>query len=149
MSAELPVVFLAFANDQDDYLPALKAESRAVFSILQPLAQQSLIDIHREESSTTEELYSDLLAHQGNVVLFHYAGHADGQSLWLEGGQGSADGIAHLLATQSDLRVVFLNGCATVDQVRELHAAGVPAVIATSVKINDDRATRFSRAFLV
>ncbi len=147
MSERLPVVFLAFANSADDHLAMLKDESREVFRALQGLQQQNGLRIHREESSGVAELYEDLLAYDQDVVVFHYAGHADGARLHLEEGAGSAQGLAKLLGQQSGLKLVFLNGCATKDQVNQLHAAGVPAVIATSVKINDDKATHFATAF--
>ena len=147
MAAELPVVFFAFANDQDRHLATLKQESRAIFQALQPLEQESAITIHREESAEFDELYSDLLNYHDRIVIFHYAGHADGTSLQLEGGSGGANGIAGLLGQQSSLKLVFLNGCATKDQVKLLHDAGVPAVIATAVKISDSKATKLSTAF--
>ena len=147
MSSELPIVFLAFANQADDHLAMLKDESRDIFEALQPLEREGQIAIHREESSEFDELYKDLLSYDDRIVIFHYGGHADGASLELEDGTGGAGGIAGLLGQQSSLKLVFLNGCATQDQVRLLHAAGVPAVIATSVRINDNKATQFSTAF--
>ena len=62
--------------------------------------------------------------------------------LQLEGGVGGAGGIAKLLGQQAGLKLVFLNGCANKEQVKNLHAAGVPAVIATAVKINDSKLLR-------
>ncbi len=147
MASNLPVVFLAFANSLDDHLATLKEESRNIFNTLQVLQKADKIAIHREESSEVDELYDDLLLHDGRIVIFHYGGHSDGSMLQLEGGAGSADGIARLLGQQADLKLVFLNGCANKNQVQSLHAAGVPAVIATAVKINDTKATLFSDAF--
>ena len=147
MSSNLPVVFLAFANAPDDHLATLKDESRYLFRALQPLAADGRLEIHREESSGFDEFYQDLLAFDDRIVVFHYAGHADGSMLQMEGGPGDARGIAGLLGRQSSLKLVFLNGCATRDQVKLLHEAGVPAVIATAVKINDTRATHFASAF--
>ncbi|MEM8498157.1 MAG: hypothetical protein AAF542_09050 [Pseudomonadota bacterium] len=147
MAANLPVVFLAFANSLDDHLATLKEESRNIFNTLQELQQADNITIHREESSEVDELYDDLLLHDGRIVIFHYGGHSDGSMLQLEGGVGGAGGIAKLLGQQAGLKLVFLNGCANKEQVKNLHAAGVPAVIATAVKINDTKATLFSGAF--
>ena len=146
-ATQLPVVFLAFANASDNHLDTLKEESRAVFRALQPLALEDKLLVHREESSEFDELYTDLLAYDNRIVIFHYGGHADGTMLQLEGGKGGAGGIAGLLGQQSGLKLVFLNGCATKNQVKLLHAAGVPAVIATAVKISDSKATQFSTAF--
>ncbi|MEH6637206.1 MAG: CHAT domain-containing protein [Halioglobus sp.] len=147
MAAELPVVFLAFANALDDHLATLKEESRDIFRALQPLERDGSVAIHREESAQFDELYRDLITYNDRIVIFHYGGHADGTMLQLEGGVGGAGGIAGLLGQQTSLKLVFLNGCATRDQVRLLHQVGVPAVIATSVKINDTKATKLSTAF--
>ncbi|WP_131811861.1 CHAT domain-containing protein, partial [Paraglaciecola hydrolytica] len=152
-TAPLPIVFLAFANDFDNHLNALKDESRNIFRSLQGLEQDHVLAIHREESAQVDELYNDLLVYDGQIVIFHYAGHADGSMLQLEGaatgadGSAGAGGIAGLLGQQRSLKLVFLNGCATKDQVKLLHKAGVPAVIATAVKINDSKATCLSTAF--
>jgi len=146
-TTQLPVVFLAFANSLDDHLATLKEESRCVFRALQPLALDDKLLVHREESSEFDELYTESLAYDSRIVIFHYGGHADGSMLQLEGGRGGATGIAGLLGQQSSLKLVFLNGCATINQVKLLHAAGVPAVIATAVKISDTKATQFSNAF--
>lgn len=144
---QTPVVYLAFANALDDHLATLKQESRDIFKALQGLQQENKLRVHREESSQVDELYEDLLAYDQDIVIFHYGGHADGSMLQLEGGRGDAGGLAKLLGQQKSLKLVFLNGCATKDQVRLLHQAGVPTVIATSVKINDGKATLFSTAF--
>ncbi len=146
-SSERPVVFLAFANAPDAHLKMLKTESREVYRALQLLEQEGNIAVHREESSEFDELYEDLLRHDQRIVIFHYAGHADGTMLELEGGAGGARGIARLLGQQTGLKLVFLNGCATKGHVTLLLKAGVPAVIATSVPIGDRKAQEFSVAF--
>ncbi|MBT8115981.1 MAG: CHAT domain-containing protein [Arenicella sp.] len=147
MAKHLPVVYLAFANALDDHLAKLKEESREIFKSLHGLQKDNKIWVHREESSQVDELYEDLMAYDQDIVIFHYGGHADGSMLQLEGGAGAAGGLASLLGQQKNLKLVFLNGCATKDQVNLLHRAGVPAVIATAVKINDSKATIFSTAF--
>lgn len=140
-------MFLAFANAPDEHLASLKTESRRVYRTLRPLEDDGQIHVHREESSELGELYEDLLRHDGRIVIFHYAGHADGATLRLEGGEGGGKGLASMLGQQSGLKLVFLNGCATKGHVRRLLDAGVPAVIATSVKIGDAKALEFSDAF--
>jgi hypothetical protein len=144
-----PVVFLAFANAPDAHLENLKTESRRVFRTLQPLQDAGQIQVHREESSEIGELYEDLLRHDGRIVIFHYGGHADGNTLRLEGGDGGGEGMADLLGQQSGLKLVFLNGCATKGHVKRLLDAGVPAVIATSVPIGDVKAQEFANAFYI
>lgn len=147
MTKKLPLVYFAFANDLDDHLASLKKESRAVFDCLKPLRDRSLIELHREESTSIDELYNDLIELQNRVVIFHFAGHADGTMLQLEQGNGQAIGLAKLLGSLPSLKLVFLNGCATQKQVKLLHDAGVPSVIATAVKISDEKATLLAEAF--
>lgn len=142
-----PVLFLAFANDPDAHLELLKAESKGVFAALRELDRQEFVKVHREESAGVDELFEALNAFKDQVAIFHYGGHADGMTLRLEGGAGHAGGIAGLLGEQANLKLVFLNGCATRPQVERLLAAGVKAVIATSVPIRDDKASEFAARF--
>jgi hypothetical protein len=142
-----PVLFLAFSNDADAHLDLLKAESKSVFAALRELDQHEFIKVHREESADLDELFSVLDSFKDQVAIFHYGGHADGMTLRLEGGAAHAGGIAGLLGEQANLKLVFLNGCATKPQVEKLLAGGVKAVIATSVPIRDDKASEFAAHF--
>ncbi len=142
-----PVIVLAFANDESAHLDLLKRESEDVWRALRDLERQEFITLHREESTTVDNLGDTLAFHRNDVAIFHYAGHANGTTLQLEGGVGHAHGIAGLLGQQTNLQLVFLNGCATRPQVEGLLAAGVKAVIATSVLIQDGKAADLSKAF--
>ncbi|HEY7685858.1 MAG TPA: CHAT domain-containing protein [Gemmatimonadales bacterium] len=142
-----PVLFLAFSNDADAHLELLKTESKNVFSALRDLDEKEFVKVHREESADVDALFDSLVSFKDRVAVFHYGGHADGMTLRLEGGAGHAGGIAKLLGEQTNLKLVFLNGCATRPQVDLLLAAGVKAVIATSVPIRDDKATEFAAQF--
>ena len=147
MYPPLPIVYLAFANAKDAHLDLLKAESRDVLGALTPLKESGRIEIQREESTERTELFKDLVASGDRLVVFHYAGHANGARLQLEDGAQGAQGLARLLGQLRSLKLVFLNGCATEGHVKRLLECGVPAVIATSVKIGDKKAKDFSVAF--
>ena len=56
-------------------------------------------------------------------------------------------GLLQSIRLQKNLQLVFLNSCSTQEQVNQLLDAGVRAVIATSVDIGDDTATRFAEDF--
>ena len=142
-----PVIFLAFANDADAHLELLKAESKNVFSALRDLDRQNFVKLHREESADVADFFDTVSSFQDQLAIFHYGGHADGMTLRMEGGAAHAGGIAGLLGEQANLKLVFLNGCGTRPQVETLLAAGVKAVIATSVPIRDDKATEFAARF--
>lgn len=144
---ERPVLLLTFANQQDAYLEHLKEESNKLNYILSTLHDKGAIEIYKEDRATTENVIDMLERFNERVALFHYGGHADGSSLRLEGGDGNATGLAEMLGRLPNLKLVFLNGCATQPQVEELLAQGVKAVIATAVKIDDEKAVVFAENF--
>ena len=142
------IVFLAFANDEKDFLTSLKDESKAVYRALEPVEKNyGSIQIKREESAENNDIAYYLGRYKDRVVLFHYAGHADGKQLSFEGRTGNAQGLANLLSLQKNLRLVFLNACATKEQASLYIQAGVKAVIATSLPIIDPHAKMFSEKF--
>lgn len=144
---ERPVILLMFANQQDAYLDKLKEESKKINDILSTHHDKGTIEVYREESTTTDDLSKALTRFDKRTVIFHYAGHADGGSLRFEGGDGNAAGLAELLGQLPNLKLVFLNGCSTQDQVKFLLENGVKAVIATAVPINDEKAVLFAENF--
>jgi hypothetical protein len=141
------IFLLTFANDSKDFLKLLKAECEDIKKMLRPLERKGFIKFEDDDSATLQDITDMLMSHTEGVGFFHYAGHADGTEILLEGGGGNAKGIAQLLGEQPDLKLVFLNGCSTKGQVELLFAAGVKAVIATSRPINDPKAKDFAVAF--
>lgn len=142
------IVFLAFANDEKDFLTSLKDESKAVYRALEPVEKNyGSIQIKREESAENNDIAYYLGRYKDRVVIFHYAGHADGKQLSFEGKTGNAQGLAKLLSLQKNLRLVFLNACATKEQASLYIQAGVKAVIATDLPIIDPHAKMFSETF--
>lgn len=143
-----PVVVLTFANDSDEYLPMLKSESKKLMQVLSSLHDKDVIEIHREESAETDEVIEVFNRFHKRICVFHYAGHANGKQLKLEKDAASAQGLAQLFEQQKEnLKLVVLNGCATIDQVQQLIELGVPAVIATSSAISDSKAMDFAEWF--
>ena len=144
----LPTVVLTFANDENDHLTLLKEESSEIYWTLHPFHEQGAVELYKEESGTVEELVKVFEKYPNRISIFHYAGHAGGEGLRLEGGDGHAGGLAGFFAQQKDnLKLVFLNGCSTKPQVELLLQLGVKAVIATSSPIADPKAVFFSKAF--
>lgn len=143
-----PLIFLGFSNAEGAYLESLKMESAALFNALYPLEEQGQVHIAREESMDTAELFQALRRYKDSMTIFHFAGHAGSDLLQLEDSPVSASGIADLLKAQADtIRLVFLNGCATRQQVAKLHACGISAVIATSRAVDDTKARFFAERF--
>lgn len=142
-----PVVFLAFANDKDAYLENLEREEDSIYQKLQPLIDLEAIQVYSRGRTTIEDIYQQFNRFRKKIVIFHYGGHAGSTTLHLKGKTAQAKGLAELLANQKNLKLVFLNGCSTKEQVEYLLHLGVPAVIATSVPINDKKATDFAIQF--
>lgn len=146
-----PIIILAFANDQDDYLRMIVRERKNIFKALQNYHDKGSIQVHKEENTSIDDGFGLFNRYSDRIAIFHYGGHASGTHLQLEAGgaaeMADATGLAQLLGQQKALQLVFLNGCATQDQVEKLFACGVKAVIATSVPIDDEMATEFAEQF--
>ncbi|TAE48905.1 MAG: CHAT domain-containing protein, partial [Bacteroidetes bacterium] len=155
--SDRPVIFLAFANDQEDrskYLRGLAAELRGIRQALLPARQAGAVEVIERANATLADILDVFQDpdYAGRIRIFHYGGHAESYQLLLESDQNSvqvahAEGFNAFLANQSGLQVVFLNGCSSRSQALDLRAAGIPAVIGTSRAIQDDIATRFAVRF--
>lgn len=147
-----PVVLLSFANDQGNYLRMLVRERKAIAGALRTYEDRRCIRVQVEPNAGIDDVFDLFNRFADQVAIFHYAGHADGAALRMEAAGGGSEtahagGLAQKLGTSKALRLVFLNGCATADQVKALLDNGVPAVIATAVPIDDTMATEFAEQF--
>ncbi|UCH94966.1 MAG: AAA family ATPase [Candidatus Aminicenantes bacterium] len=147
-----PVIVLTFANDRDRYLEMINRERKNIFKALRHYDDEEFIQVRKVESTSVEDIFELFSHYQDQVAIFHYGGHANGTHLQLEtpGGESqlaNALGLAQLMGQQKGLQLVFLNGCATLNQVELLLSVGVRAVIATSVVIDDKMAVEFAEQF--
>lgn len=143
-----PVIFLAFANSKDAYLDGLENEQRAISDALRLHRDSNRIAVETSFSTTVADIFNAFTRYKDRIAVLHYAGHADGAHLELRDGVAVAQGLADLIRVQTHKpELVFLNGCATGGQVNALLEAGVKAVIATSVPINDDAAHTLASGF--
>ena len=142
-----PVIYLAFANHSTNPLPNLEREGRVLLQTLAPREQAGDFNVHRDELISLPVMANYLREYKDQIVLFHFGGHADASSLIFLEEEAIGTGIAELLAQQSSLKLVFLNGCSTQAQVTRLLDLGIPAVIATSCSVGDDTASTFAEQF--
>ena len=146
-------IFLACAHAPDQTpLTGLVRELRAIERALAPLHQRRLYELESNRAANTEDIFNQF-TNSTEIEVFHYAGHAGGDLLYLEEA-GHIKGIAELFGLNrkegngpNPLQLVFLNGCATRGQVASLHAVGVAAVIATNTPINDEAARVLAEQF--
>ena len=153
---KLPVVVLAFANEFVDgkYLPSLSREMKSLLSSFEVAQKMGKCFVKIIPAATAEEIVDVFQDewYQGRIQIFHYAGHADEDELWLETADGDNQsffslGLSRLLSVQEGLKLVFLNACATKEHADLLIQRGIPAVIGTSRKIEDAMALRFADVF--
>ena len=151
-----PVIVLAYANErsQDGFLRKLTTEMKKVMNALEPAVQKSRIHLKLIPAATQEEIAAVFQDewYENRIWIFHYGGHADRDELWLETENGENEsffslGLARFLGAQKGIKLVFLNGCATEEHATLLLEQNIPAVIATSEKINDAMAQKFAAIF--
>lgn len=147
-----PVIFLAFANDHQNYLYKLTEEQNAVRKALEPLEKAGLCEVVYETDTDLNKIWGTFDKYLDRIAIFHYGGHAGDYSLMLQKADGQqqlvdGQGLVSFLARQKSLQLVFINGCSSKRQAEELRDMGVPAVIGTSEPINDAAATILSKTF--
>ncbi|MEM9717963.1 MAG: protein kinase [Bacteroidota bacterium] len=156
MIEKTPVIVLAFANEFTDkgFLRHLTHEMKELLKVLEPAVQKGRCLIKLIPSATQDDIAAVFQDewYQGRIWIFHYGGHADEDELWLEDGTGGNKsffslGLAKFLGAQEGLKLVFLNACATGDHGKLLLDAGVPSVVVTSRRIEDEQARTFARGF--
>jgi WD40 repeat protein len=154
MADSLPVILLAFANEQEGqrYLRNLPEELRLLRKTLGMGERGGRFRLELLPNATFDEIKKALRDNRDRVAIFHYGGHAGPDRLLLESESGlsravHAEGLAKLLGQQSGLKTVFLNGCSTRAQVNGLLKAAVPSVIATAREIDDSMARLFAESF--
>lgn len=150
-----PVIFLAFAQDRVEggtYLRNLPIEQDGIRKALQKARQVGLCEVVERSNTTVENILDVFQEYQDRIAIFHYGGHADSYELLLESLTGEhamahSEGLVSFLVKQKGLQLVFLNGCCSQQQALDLTEAGVPAVIGTAQKIDDEVATNLSGRF--
>ena len=149
---DVPLFLFAYANDLVDdqrYLRELPEERRRIREALRAATEAKRCDTVVCPNATIDEVLKECQDGQSRITVFHFAGHADGETLLFEGSSDrrrsvEATPLAAFLGSLRGLKLVVLNGCATSDQVNALLAANVPIVIATSTLIRDDVAADFA-----
>jgi WD40 repeat protein len=154
---QIPVLFLAFANDRNGpagYLRNLPREINALKDLLDPPADAGLCEVELLTNATAEGIIATFQKpkFRGRIAWFHYSGHADSFDLLLEDREGGVEtahgrGLIPFLALQPGLQGVFINGCFSLSQARELSRLGLPVVIGTVKAVDDAVAADLSQAF--
>ncbi|HRI60578.1 MAG TPA: hypothetical protein PK228_12660, partial [Saprospiraceae bacterium] len=107
-----PVIFTAFANPHGD-LANLTREQNGIQDALGPLEAAGKLK-HLLRTDTDLNAFFDFLQRWKNqLVIFHYAGHANSEALSLQNAPTFFKPLAEELLARNpeSLQLVFLNGC--------------------------------------
>ena len=144
-----PVAILAYSHDPSGALPEIRKEMASV----EKLFLETNLDSYPDPQTTPEKLEALWLKYRERVLMFHFGGHAGPSVLQLNQddftarivfSQGVSDFIGRFCP---NVKLVFLNGCATEDQALYFLQNGVSAVIATEMPVKDEVASCFAERF--
>lgn len=144
----MDTLLFCYANNRDRPLSELGHEDSQIDRLFDPRSSKNQFQKVRDSFATTDSVSAKILTYRDTLCLFHFSGHAGSTVLMFEDTAARGVGMAQLLARCPNLRLIFLNGCSTLNHIRILGEQNVnAAVIATMAPINDTVASRFSTAF--
>lgn len=164
---ELPIILLVFSNETKTladgkenarYLKELVAEKLAIEKAIEeanktldsPLCQ--LVSLEGKDANL-QNIFDLFNRNPKRIIGFHFAGHADGYQLVLQDPEKGQSNIAHagglvsFFKQKGNLQFIFLNGCETYRQALDIHEQGIPTVIGSRHKIDDEEARDFAHRF--
>ncbi len=135
-------------NPDDPYLKSLVEESAAIQKTWETF-KDTVFDIDFLPRNKVEvgKIEEDIRKYKHNIIVFHFSGHAGNEQLMFANGAANANGLAGLLGEAQNLKLVFLNGCATYDQVNFLLKNNIKVIVATKGKVKDGIAKDFAETF--
>lgn len=139
-------ILILAANDQNASLLSLAEETNSIQYLLNKAANNRFQAIPIF-NATIQHLIKELSVADRSIEIIHFAGHADSQSLQFTNNPIDADALAEKLKIQNTVKLVFLNGCATKEQVHFFHKADIPFVIATTKPVEDKKAAWLAQQF--
>ncbi|MEM6803802.1 MAG: CHAT domain-containing protein, partial [Bacteroidota bacterium] len=149
--ADQTFIYSVFANDFSGSLHSLKEEKRGLRTYLRDKAGIEHVVF---EDAVSSLLVDELTSYSEKIHIFHFAGHANGQTLKLEKADGEAEDfdVAQLKGYLQksfceNIKLAFLNACNTHKLGQELIKAGIPAAIITYGVVPDSLAKDISLKF--
>lgn len=150
-----PIIFFASADNHSlDYLPALHKEENEIGKALFKAKDLGACQYYSILNASIKEIADTFLGFKDRIKIFHYAGHTHNGNLLLAPTSSEEIGMSRkrlgeFFKMQKGLELVFLNGCATIQQVEELlkENSQIKAVIGTTRDIEDQKAMNFAVQF--
>jgi hypothetical protein len=156
-----PIILLAFANNLGErHLESLADEQNGIQYALMDLHVNHRIAYLDKSQFKSKDLFKIINEYRERIIAFHFAGHAgsrfgsetdgpDSPMIVLNNqDQGGKTLVFDYFKNCPNLKLIFLNGCATYGFVNLIREANIEAaIIATKVKINDEQASGFAVQF--
>lgn len=149
-----PVAFLACANSyrKGKRLRHLVHERKAIAKTLGESRPALYLPV--QKGNLPHHVHFNLLRKHDffdRVEVLHFSGYADNNYLRLESDEFETpiglNELSDLVASLPNLKVVFLNGCATAGLLDMLLRRDVPLVVATQTRDKDPRITGIAQHF--
>ena len=150
-----PIILLATANDYQDGKRAaqLSHEKKMISNLFKVESAQTLYYIIDENPKKGAFIFDIFRQHafSPEVSILHITGFSMGEKLHFQGGFGeevlTADEFGSQVAKFPNLKLVFMNGCATNEILETLVSRDIPAVIVTQVDHDRKFAAAISKTF--
>lgn len=141
-----PTVLIFTANDQNGSLTTLSVEGKTIQRTLNSTTGRTFETVLVPDA-TIDDVIQEFNVPDREIEILHYAGHAGDQAWKFKDDLVEANNLAAKIKARRTVKLVFLNGCATIDQVDFFHEAGVPFIVATSKPVEDENATWLATQF--
>ncbi|MGK0364205.1 MAG: hypothetical protein ACI85O_001262 [Saprospiraceae bacterium] len=120
--------------------------STEIAKIQENLENSQRCEVELLPAATFERIRNKFNQYGSRIKVFHYSGHANDFGLLLNEKKGSTN-LSSWLNGQTDLRLIFLNACSTLPQIKEFSGTNQCTFIATTNKVKDSAAHDFSIGF--
>ncbi|SFM60277.1 CHAT domain-containing protein [Chitinophaga sp. YR627] len=148
------IALLAYANDmKEEPLRYVEQEIKEINTYFGNIKKHLNPDILI--SATKDDLFRYFADHGPDIEIMHFSGHGNSLALFFtKDGAFRKEGLAELMAFAPNIKLVFLNACASREIIDVLHTPdpanpqkGVPIVIGTQRPVYDKVAADFSIYF--
>ena len=152
-----PAFFIAVADAEPDSHHAsladhLYAECQGIYDLLEDHQRSQRLEIVQDLQVSKHEIDEKFHDDSRCITVFHFAGHADGESIYLRESKASRatfpiSNLADFFAKQPYLQLVFLNACCTGEDMEMLRKAKIPILITTTDAVDNEAAKSFAISF--
>ena len=128
-------------------LKYVKEEIQNISASFSGLEAAGIVRVVTNINGTERSVFNAYLQ-RPDIRIFHFSGHVGaGGFVWDDGNFTNGIILASMMRSAKQLKLVFLNGCATQESVDKFLENGAAVVIATSAPVFDRHACMFSSNF--